>query len=104
MGKTRNHKHRRAASKPAPYGISRLAIWAKFGMQQWASGLCLQAYFHLGRYIVSPRLGKGAEMSQFRQNCHILGGSYVTYVHSFTNPCQIWQQIVDPWSTLTRQI
>jgi len=44
---------------------------------------------------------KSAEMSQFWPNYHILGA---LVSNPSTKPGQIWQQTVDPQSTLTRQI
>jgi len=67
-------------------------------MQQWTSGLCLQAEFHLIGVLCRQYGKKTAKMSQFRPSLQIWGSCV------FTNMGQIWQQTVDPWSTLTWQI
>jgi len=56
--------------------MRKLSIWAKFGVQQWACRNFDQIFTFL--WLLCPS--------------------------SFTNPGKIWQQTVDPWSTLTRQI
>jgi len=74
--------------------MRRLPIWAKFGMQQWASGLRLETKFHQDRCIASPMRRKNANVSKFRLNFHTLGAGGPS-VYPLTNMDQIRQQTVD---------
>ena len=77
-------------------------IWTKLGMQQCASGLCLQAYFYLDQCTVSPMCGKRPpKYHNFHQTFALWG---LLCPFPFTNPGQIRPETVDPWPTLTRQI
>jgi len=81
---------------------------ARFGMRlrQWASWSMLRPtglISCISVYCVAHEKQKTTEMSQFRPNSHILGGSCANA--PFNDQGQIWQESVDPSrSAFTRQI
>jgi len=75
---------------------------AKFGMRQWASGLCSQfnVIWIMDRCIVA-HAGQKTKCSNFDQIFTFWG---LLCSSPSTDPGQIWPETVDPWSTFTGQI